>query len=365
MDVPLHPSLQRLSTAPRRLLRVLGLLLALTLAGVLTFASVTAFSSGDAANLWLLGLIVLTLLPSAALLGGLLWYLNRWLSRQLSVADRLLRECAPLSARLTPTGLTGRNGVLVALRPLLKAHAAAGPLYALLNPSFCWSCSPRREITVELYCQGLKPGNELVALQSDGNALLGKLVTWEAYSRDLRRLVGAALALVLLAVAVMGTLAIQGYRAYRGLEQERWMAEASRSWPQVPGTVLRGQLKTSRIARGKSWITAYQARVEFTYPVAGVMRHGDTPYFCDQPTPDRRVAETWLAKYPAGAAVAVHYDPANPDRSVLEAGYPAACEAALSEKQLEVVFAGTVLGFLLLIVLVVLRQFWKYRQASP
>ena len=39
----------------------------------------------------------------------------------------------------------------------------------------CWP----GEITVQLYCRDLALGNELVALQPDGNPLLGKVVEWK------------------------------------------------------------------------------------------------------------------------------------------------------------------------------------------
>jgi hypothetical protein len=174
----LHPSLRELGAVHRRRLRLLGLRLFLTMAGVLILVMVIAFTSRDIANLLLLGLTGLVMLPIVALLGGLMWYLDHRLSRRLSAADRVLRECTPRAARLTPAGPTHRARVLVALHPL-SGKEGGGLCHALINASFCRNRPPAREITVQLYCRDLALGNELVALQPDGNPLLGKVVEWK------------------------------------------------------------------------------------------------------------------------------------------------------------------------------------------
>ena len=107
--VPLHPSLQKLDALHRRRLRLLGALLLLTILGTLLFEVVIAFTSQDGASLLLLGLIVLLMLPIVAGVGGLLWVLNRWLSRSLNAASQLLRDCAPQAARLTPIERASRD----------------------------------------------------------------------------------------------------------------------------------------------------------------------------------------------------------------------------------------------------------------
>lgn len=199
--VPLHPSLQKLGALHRRRLRLLSLLLFLTIAGTLLFEMVIAFTSQDGANLLLLGLIGLLMLPIVALVGGLLWVLNHGLSRSLNTANQLLRDCAPQAARLTPIERVSRDGVLATLHPL-AGHSSAEPVQALINPSFRWSPSPRREMEVQMYCQKLAPGNELVALQPDGVPLLGKVVDRTAYDRQ-RRVLHIA-ALILLSAALVG-----------------------------------------------------------------------------------------------------------------------------------------------------------------
>ncbi|MBS1222602.1 MAG: hypothetical protein H6R23_2222 [Proteobacteria bacterium] len=198
--VPLHPSLQKLDALHRRRLRLLGALLLLTILGTLLFEVVIAFTSQDGASLLLLGLIVLLMLPIVAGVGGLLWVLNRWLSRSLNAASQLLRDCAPQAARLMPIERASRDGVLATVCPL--AGQPAEPVHALINPSFRWNPPPRLAIEVRLYCRNLAPGNELVALQPDCVPLLGKVVDRTAYNRQQRVL--RIVALVLLGAALAG-----------------------------------------------------------------------------------------------------------------------------------------------------------------
>jgi hypothetical protein len=206
-NIPLHPSLQRLSAAHRRLLRLSGLLLAMTMAGLLLFLMVTAFSSRDIASLLLLAFMGLVILPTMALSGGLLWYLDRWQERRLTRANQVLREYQPLTVRMTPTRSGGRE-TLVALHLLTGGPSPLEPLHALVNLSFRWNRPPHQEITVELYCPQLAPGHDLVAIQSDGSVLIGKIVALTTYHRE-RRLMGViAFALLALIATVWGMQAL-------------------------------------------------------------------------------------------------------------------------------------------------------------
>lgn len=206
-DVPktqlLHPSLQRLNAVHQRRLRLLGLLFFLTMAGTLVFLMITAFTSRELANLIVLAVAGLVMLPMVALMGGLMWYLDRRLARGLGEADRVLRHSAPSSARLQPVGRATRFGVLMAVQHLKGSQSALEPLHVLINPSFRWSRPPDREVTVELYGRNLTPGSPLVALQPDGSALLGKIVAREAHERDMRRMMIAVVGLLALAATVV------------------------------------------------------------------------------------------------------------------------------------------------------------------
>ncbi len=176
--------------------------------GIITVMTII-FSSGDLFDLLLLMVIGLLVMPLVVLLNRLLRYLDRWLARQLMRADELLRESPPLPARLVPTGLTNRPGTLVALHPLVGGPTQTGPLlHALINPSFRWSPPPVGEIPVQLYCRALLPGEGLVALQSDGKVLLGKMVGLEIYSLQRRLLTIASITLGLIVLALVGILVV-------------------------------------------------------------------------------------------------------------------------------------------------------------
>lgn len=204
----LHPSLHKLAAKYQGLLRSLSMVLFLTISGGMIAMMAIAFSSGDFFNLLLLGVIGLILMPMVALLSWLLRYLDRTLSRQLAGASQLLWEKQPITARLTPTGSTSKMGTLVTLHPTQENQAPIGPLHALINPSFRWSRPPRQETTVELYCRRLAPGDELVALQPDGHALIGKVTTLEVYYREKRLLTAVAVVLLALAATLLGMVAV-------------------------------------------------------------------------------------------------------------------------------------------------------------
>ncbi len=164
----LHPALQKQASVQRRLLRWLSLLLFLTAASTTLIFTVTAFASGQVADLLRLALMGLILLPIMALLGGLIWYLERWQTGRLNTANSLLCECAPVMARLTPTGSFRLNGIPVMIQ--LLGDGPAAPLYARIHPTSRANCLLRNEMTVQWYCRDLKPGSDLVVLH-EGDAL--------------------------------------------------------------------------------------------------------------------------------------------------------------------------------------------------
>ena len=206
-STPLHPALQTQATTHRRLLRGMSLLLFVTLSGIMLFIMVRAFASGDMANLLLLAVIGVIMLPVVALLGGLIWYLDRWQSQRLSVANRLLGECPPVMARLTGSGPSDRTGILTLIQPL--AQPSAPPCHALIHPTFRASHLLRQGITAQLYCPNRQSGSDMVAIH-DGDALLGRLVDPEVYGRQRRLLLIAGLGLLLIVAAVLGGRAILG-----------------------------------------------------------------------------------------------------------------------------------------------------------
>lgn len=174
----LHPALQKQAAVQRRWLRWLSLLLFLTAASTTLIFTVTAFASGQVADLLRLALMGLLLLPIMALLGGLIWSLERRQTRRLNHANSLLCECAPVMARLTPTGSFRRNGIPATIQPLGDEPAA--PLYARMHPTSRAKSLLRREMTVQWYCRDPKPGSDLVALH-ESDVLFGQMAERPAH----------------------------------------------------------------------------------------------------------------------------------------------------------------------------------------
>lgn len=196
-DGVLHPALQGLAIRQRRRLRRLGLLLFLSLALGLLGGIVVALTSENAGGLLLLGLTGGLVFPIIILIGGVLWILDRRLSRGLNSANRLLRDCAPQSVQLQPMAGTHRTGALALLRLATPPAIVQEPVSVLINPDFRWSALPRQEIALAWYCKELVVGSSWVGLRYNDAPLLGKIVDQAAYFRR-KRLVKALLGILLL-----------------------------------------------------------------------------------------------------------------------------------------------------------------------
>ncbi len=362
--IPPHPSLQKLAAANRRRLRLLGLLFFMVMAAILVFMMTVALTHRDMVNLLIFAVAGLVMLPTMALAGGLLWYLERWQTRRLSTADRVLRESAPMSARLAPTGLANRVGTLVAVQPETRAKPPSiEPVFAVLDPARRWNRSPRPELMVQLYCAKLEPGQELVALRDNGDALLGKLVALDSYRRQTTWMTAAALGLIVLGMVVLAVLAAGDYREYQGHDQAQRFAVASENWPRTTGTVRDASVITLRIPRGKTSVTGYRARIEFEYVVAGTDYRGDHLSFCQPPSLEKQAVEARLTQYPTGTRVEVRYDPTDPTRSVLEPGRAEACEPLLAAAWRELLLSLGLLGLLALIGVAAVWELLRQRRA--
>jgi hypothetical protein len=362
--IPPHPSLQKLAAANRRRLRLLGLLFFMVMAGILVFMMTVALTHRDMVNLLIFAAAGLVMLPTMALVGGLLWYLERRQARRLSAADRVLRESVPMNARLAPTGLANRVGTLMAVRPETRARSPSiEPVFAVLDPARRWDRASRPELTVQLYCAQLEPGQELVALRDNGDTLLGKLVALDSYRRQTTWMTAAALGLIVLGMVVLAVLAAGDYREYQRLDQARRFAAASENWPPTTGTVRDASVVTLRIPRGKTSVTGYRARIEFEYVVTGTAYRGDHLSFCQPPSLEKQAAEARLTPYPIGTQVEVRYDPTDPTRSVLEPGRAEACEPLLAAAWRELLLSLGLLGLLALIGVAAVWELFRQRRA--
>lgn len=133
-----------------------------------------------------------------------------------------------------------------------------------------------------------------------------------------------ALGGVLIGVLCVGVffLAFGGvgvFLLYRGWQQRK-LADASKSWPSVPGQVVE-----SHVAAGWSEDSegdrrrSYTAEVTYSYQVNGQTFTSRQVSFGakashGKPEPAQAVVNT----YAAGRAVTVYFDPANPAEAVLE-----------------------------------------------
>ena len=358
----LHPSLQKLVAVHRRRLRMFGLLFFMLMAAALIFMMTMALTHRDMTNLLIFAVGGLVMLPVMALMGGLLWYLERWQTRRLSAADQLLQVNTPIMARLTPTGLTNRAGVLVAVYPETQNESVvAEPLFAMLDSAARLGRTPRQESTARLYCAKPEPGEALVALQDHDNAVLGKWVTWERYHRQMTWTRALALGLILLGAVSLVVSATREFWKYLDLEQAQQAATASEKWPSTMGTVRNRELMSLEMLRENTVVTGYQARIEFEYPVAGTTHHGDLLTFCQPPNLIRAPVEARLARYPVDASVEVHYDPADPTRAVLEPGHAEECTPILDAAWREVLLSFG-LAFIGLLVSLGVMVMWELRR---
>ncbi|REJ86770.1 MAG: DUF3592 domain-containing protein [Planctomycetota bacterium] len=94
-------------------------------------------------------------------------------------------------------------------------------------------------------------------------------------------------------------------------------AQASQNWPVASGAVTDSRVTTSQSDES----TLYRAEVLYSYEVDGREYSSDVVWFGGNSSTSRRSgpAET-VARYPVGAEVKVHYNPADPAVAVLEPG---------------------------------------------
>ena len=120
-------------------------------------------------------------------------------------------------------------------------------------------------------------------------------------------------------VLILGFIGVGIFLIVRSM-QSRKKAEASQGWPSTAG-----QISESRVAHSTHTDTegdstdSYTPYIEYTYQVAGQDYTGrDLTFGFTQGYGNASKAQAILAKYPVGAQVNVYYDPAEPQKAVLE-----------------------------------------------
>ncbi|HTY98378.1 MAG TPA: DUF3592 domain-containing protein [Rhodocyclaceae bacterium] len=94
------------------------------------------------------------------------------------------------------------------------------------------------------------------------------------------------------------------------------LARASLAWPTAPGRVTVAEVREDYDSRGR-YCTP---RIAFEYQVDGRSYESDSLLVGTTPSGSMPYARSVTEKYPVGAAVRVAYNPADPQRAVLEPG---------------------------------------------
>ncbi len=123
---------------------------------------------------------------------------------------------------------------------------------------------------------------------------------------------------VLLAVGIIFLLIGGGVLAY-GLKEFR-DALATRDWPIVQGTITQSQMGAHHSRDSDSPSTTYFADLVYVYEVNGRSYSGKRLSWMEWRSNDYGHWEEIVNRYPVGAAVEIHHDPANPENAILEPG---------------------------------------------
>ena len=102
------------------------------------------------------------------------------------------------------------------------------------------------------------------------------------------------------------------------INQYRKAKKAEKTWLTTPGVVLNSGLTTQRSQSSKGYTSvSYKPQVTYQYLVMDQTYTGERLGFGSSSYSHAR-AEKKIALYPQGTQVNVHYDPADPSKSVLE-----------------------------------------------
>ena len=94
-------------------------------------------------------------------------------------------------------------------------------------------------------------------------------------------------------------------------------AQASAAWPGVPGMVRESSVDSATDSDGH---TTYAPQVRFTYAINGRPYEGHTIHFGETSYSSPTAAQAAANRYPQGQPVTVYFDPAHPEKAVLETG---------------------------------------------
>jgi len=137
---------------------------------------------------------------------------------------------------------------------------------------------------------------------------------------------GSTFLKLILSLVCLGAFAggcTAGYFAYRGVMEAR----ASLNWPMATGTITESGVdvtvtkdRTPDHNKRREDTRSYSAAIKYEFTVDGRTHTGTRIMVISDQFGSKDWAKATAARYPRGGQVAVSYDPANPDRCVLEPG---------------------------------------------
>ena len=197
-------------------------------------------------------------------------------------------------------------------------------------PGICWS-SVGHTVGIRWLAVGVPIATCLVAPES---ALANSAID-AAFHPDLL-LHGWFIALVFLGL---------GFLISRRAIYNRRMAAAAVQWPTTAGTVISTDV-AKRFREGEMSFCYFVPQVRYEYEAYGIRRQGDVICISldDKGYRKEKNARDHIALYPVGKAIAVHYDPQDPEHAALEIGHVGVNRMILAGA----IFAG--LGFAILLI---------------
>lgn len=193
----LHPSLHKLAAIYRRRLRLLGLFIFFIFGGLMLYAMVAALTGPTLEPMLTLGVMGLLVVPTVALVAGVMWYADRRVGKKLEAAHQLLTNTVPQSVWLQPRDAAASNPQWVTLR-----LPSGDQVHAVFADKTSLKLLPA-DSALQLY--GQQPfvsGITVVAMRPDGVALLGQIVN-PTILQSRQRARKMVLAVTVLAVLLM------------------------------------------------------------------------------------------------------------------------------------------------------------------
>ena len=112
-----------------------------------------------------------------------------------------------------------------------------------------------------------------------------------------------------------------GVLMYVAIQQALEMGD-SREWPTTEGVITASHITSShKTSTEKGWHGnryQYEVRVQYAYEVDGVSYSGNRLRIRPNKYSSEESAQRELAEYPLGQRVRVHYNPREPERSLLK-----------------------------------------------